>query len=65
MEVMTMQAFMKFIARLERMMVAVTFAEADCHDTARWIMDEEKRYAKQRPQSRVTVSTDQRPTLRL
>lgn len=58
-----MQALMKFMARLERMMVAATFAEAGCWDTARWVMDEEKRYARQRPQ--VTVSAGQRPTLHM
>jgi hypothetical protein len=61
MEVIVMQTLMKFVARLERVMVAVSFAEAGCRDTARWVMDEEKRYARQRPQSR--VSANQRPTL--
>ena len=60
-----MQALMKFVARLERLMVAVSFAEAGCWDTARWVMDEEKRYAQQGPRSRVSVSSDQRPTLRM
>lgn len=65
MEVIVMQALMKFMARLERLMVAATFAEAGCWDTARWVMDEEKRYAQQRPTSRVSVSTSQRPTLHM
>ena len=65
MEVIGMQALMRFIARMERLMVAVTFAEANCVDTARWVMDEEKRYARQRPQSRVSTSAKQYPTLRM
>lgn len=60
-----MQALMKFIARLERLMVAATFAESGCWDTARWVMDEEKRYARQRPHSRVSATTNQYPTLRM
>lgn len=60
-----MQALMKFIARLERLMVAVTFAEAGCWDTACWVMDEERRLARQRPQSRVSVTAKQYPTLRM
>jgi hypothetical protein len=60
-----MKALMKFmnLDRLERLMVAATFAEAGCPDTARWIMDEEKRYAQQRPVNQNTVSAHQRPTL--
>jgi hypothetical protein len=65
MEVFGMQVVMKFIARLERLMVAATFAEAGCWDTARWVMDEEKRYIRQRPQSRVSVAASQHPTLRM
>lgn len=60
-----MQALMKFMDRLERLMVAVTFAEAGCSDTARWVMDEEKRYAQQRSQSRASVSAKQYPTLHM
>ena len=60
-----MQTLMKFIAHLERLMVSATFAEAGCWDIARWIMDEEKRYATQSPQTRVSVSASQRPTMRM
>lgn len=59
-----MQALMKFMARLERLIVAATFAEAGCWDTARWVMNEEKRYAQQRPQSRASMAANQ-PTLRM
>jgi hypothetical protein len=64
-EEVAMQALMKFMFRLERLLVAATFAEAGCWKTARWVMDEEKRYAQQRPRSRVSVSTNQRPFLRI
>ncbi|MEJ2041031.1 MAG: hypothetical protein P8X55_19200 [Desulfosarcinaceae bacterium] len=58
-----MQALTRFFARLERFMVAATFAEANCPDTARQIMDEGKRIANQRPTAR--VSDDRRPTLHM
>ena len=60
-----MQTLLKFMARFERLMVAATFAEAGCWDTARWVMDEEKRYARQRSRSQVSVSVDSRPSLRM
>ncbi|MCG6911938.1 MAG: hypothetical protein LJE94_17700 [Deltaproteobacteria bacterium] len=60
-----MQTLMKFMARLERWMVAATFAEAGCWDTARWFMDEEKRYARHHSRVQASVSTNQRPTLRM
>lgn len=60
-----MQALKKFMARMERWMVAASFAEAGCWDTARQVMDEEKHHARQRSRARVSVSNDQRPTLRM
>lgn len=49
----------KLIKKIERMMVAATFAEAGEHDTAREILEEEKR-AEKREITRPT----QRPGLR-
>jgi len=60
-----MQVLIKFMVRLERLMVAAAFAEAGCWKTARWVMDEEKRYARQRPASRPSVSAHQRPSLHM
>ncbi|MEJ2096944.1 MAG: hypothetical protein P8Y38_07345 [Deltaproteobacteria bacterium] len=60
-----MQTLMKFMIRMERLMVAAAFAEAGCFDTARWVMDEEKRTLQQRRWSRAKVQADQRPSLRL
>ncbi len=39
--------------KLEKMMMAVTFAEAGEHETAREIMKEEERTDRTRPQKRV------------
>jgi hypothetical protein len=61
----TMAIFTKFMAHLERMMVAATFAQAGCWDIARGIMDEEKRRANQRPDKRSRITVDQRPVLRM
>ena len=60
-----MQTLMRFMERLERWMAAAAFAESGCWNTARWIMDEEKRYAKQHPRARTSIPANQRPTLRM
>ncbi|MBT8340079.1 MAG: hypothetical protein HKP58_16030 [Desulfatitalea sp.] len=60
-----MQVLIRFMARLEQLMVAVAFAEAGCWDTARGIMAGGERPAKQRLRPRVCVSDRQRPTLRM
>ncbi len=60
-----MQALKKFMTRLERLMMAATFAEAGCWDTARQVMDEEKRHARRHTRPKVSASNNQRPTLHM
>ncbi|MFP4040132.1 MAG: hypothetical protein ACOCPQ_01055 [Desulfosudaceae bacterium] len=49
---------------LERIMMAVTFAEANAHDTARRIMDEARRPRK-RVREENEKRADHRPQMRL
>ncbi|MFO8049359.1 MAG: hypothetical protein R6U29_10030 [Desulfosudaceae bacterium] len=49
---------------LERIMMAVTFAEANVHDTARRIMDETRRPRK-RVRQENEKSAEHRPQMRL
>lgn len=59
-----MKWFKKIMNRLERMMMAAAFAEADCADTALDILKDRKRPRK-RPVSRTRVSSEQRPVMRI
>ena len=60
-----MQALKNFMARMERWMVAASFAEAGCWDTARQVLDEGKPHSRQYSRPRVSVTNDRRPTLRM
>ena len=59
-----MKWFRNVMNRLERMMMAAAFAEADCADTALEILEDAKRPRKRRV-SRTRVSSEQRPVMRI
>ena len=59
-----MKWFKEVMNRLERMMMAAAFAEADCADTALDILEEGKRPRK-RSVSRSRVASEQRPVMRV
>lgn len=60
-----MKWFKGIVNRLERMMMAAAFAEADCADTALDILKAAERPRK-RPVSRTRVSSsEQRPVMRV
>ena len=54
----------KLVDTFERLMVAVTFAEAGDHETARNIMKKKPANRRERPHMKVRNQVDQRPVLR-
>ena len=54
----------KLVDTFERLMVAVTFAEAGDHETARRIMKEKAANRRKRSSMKVRKHVDQRPVLR-
>jgi hypothetical protein len=54
----------RFVENFERLMVAVTFAEAGDHETARKIIKEKPANRRKRSAIKVKNQADQRPVLR-